>query len=105
MQNMDDSNWQNSKGQGVGGVYDQTRQAGQETMGGGHGSGVAGGPKGSEQKQSTQSSGQKNWPEHGTEAVGQKAGMNMSDQNAASASTFIDEETPEYCEGHGLPGV
>ncbi|KAL6303742.1 hypothetical protein BKA93DRAFT_323507 [Sparassis latifolia] len=77
MQNMDDSNWQNSKG---------------------HGSGVAGGPKGSEQQQSTQSSGQKNWPEHGTEAVGQKAGMNTSDQNAASASTFIDEETPEYCE-------
>ena len=46
-------------------------------MGGGHVSGVAGGPKGSEQQQSTQSSGQKNWPDNGIEAAGQKADMNM----------------------------
>jgi len=101
--------------QGQGGGYDNLQQSQQDGMGGGQGamgSGVAGGYDGNSQQQqnqnqnqsSGQNQGQQDWLDKGIEFMGQKAGMNVSNQEADSIGDFINKEAKQYG-GRNLPGV
>jgi len=96
--------------QGQGGGYDNVQQSGQDDMGGGQGamgSGVAGGYEGNSQNtQNTQNTGQgqQDWLDKGIESAGQKAGFNVSNQQADSVGDFINKEAKQYL-GRNVPGV
>ncbi|EMD36229.1 hypothetical protein CERSUDRAFT_95573 [Gelatoporia subvermispora B] len=119
---MDQSGY-NTGGQGVGGAYDQLSSGansgpgmgGEDQMGGGQGlfgSGVAGGggqaPSNQQQQQQQQGQSQpaekQDWLDKGIEWASQKAGYNMSDQNADKIGDFMNKEAKQY-EGRNIPGV
>ncbi|KAI0916094.1 hypothetical protein AcV5_002939 [Taiwanofungus camphoratus] len=107
-----------NQGQGTGGGYDNTQQTQQQDMGGGRGafgSGVAGGYEGN-QNQGQQNQGQEqqqnpgqgqqqqNWLDKGVGYVGQKAGVNVTNQQEDEIGDFINKEAKQYG-GRNLPGV
>ncbi|KZT63181.1 hypothetical protein DAEQUDRAFT_734112 [Daedalea quercina L-15889] len=124
---MDSSNSQQTQGadsyagQGTdqGSAYDsmQGGQQQQGSMGGGQGafgSGVAGGygsnnsqsqqtAQGQNQNQS-QTGEKQDWLDKGIEALGAKAGHNISNSQADSAGDFVNKEFNKYS-GRSLPGV
>ncbi|KAI0353333.1 hypothetical protein OH77DRAFT_1458393 [Trametes cingulata] len=95
-----------NQGQGTGGAYDEMQSSQSNNMGGGQGamgSGVAGGYSG--QSGQTQPTGEKqDWLDKGLEAVGKKAGVNVSDKNADTAGDFLNKEVKERF-GRNIPGV
>ncbi|OSD07708.1 hypothetical protein PYCCODRAFT_1401669 [Trametes coccinea BRFM310] len=98
-----------NQGQGQGGAYDELQSSQSNDMGGGQGamgSGVAGGYEGNQQSQQPQQSGteKKDWLDKGIEAIGKKAGINISDKNADTAGDFINKEFDKET-GRKLPSV
>ncbi|KAI8970631.1 hypothetical protein BD414DRAFT_502057 [Trametes punicea] len=95
-----------NQGQGTGGAYDEMQSSQSADMGGGQGavgSGVAGGYSGN-QSQSQTSSEKQDWLDKGIEAIGKKAGVNVSDKNADTAGDWINKEMNKET-GRNLPGV